>query len=79
MAEVFWFNASEISRFQRTRRLPFERPFDAREVRVWHKADIQLSSANVCFRGQSGHRVEALQCPLMTLVPQPIPMRFLTV
>jgi hypothetical protein len=30
------------------------------DVRYWHKADIGLSFSNVCFWGQSGHRVEAL-------------------
>jgi hypothetical protein len=35
-------------------------------VCFWHKADIKRLSSNVRFWGQSGHRVEALQCSLLT-------------
>ena len=27
------------------------------DVRYWHKADIPFATPNVCFRGQSGHRL----------------------
>jgi hypothetical protein len=36
------------------------------DVRFWHKADMPIALLNVRFRGQSGHRAKALQCPLMT-------------
>jgi hypothetical protein len=35
-------------------------------VRVWPKADILIAWANVCFRGQSGHRNLRASCPLLT-------------
>ena len=35
-------------------------------VRYWPKADTTSCTAHVRFRGQSGHRPELSQCPLMT-------------
>ena len=39
---------------------------EARHVRFWHKADIQLSPGNVRFWGQSGHDRDAPRCLLLT-------------
>jgi len=36
------------------------------DVCFWHKADILIALADVCFRGQSGHSFNEPQCPLMT-------------
>jgi hypothetical protein len=36
------------------------------DVRCWHLADIGLCAAHVYFRGQSGHRLKLLECPLMS-------------
>src|SRR5262249_12117848 len=36
------------------------------DFRFWHKADIPTRSANVRFRGQSGHQSHLSQCLLLT-------------
>jgi hypothetical protein len=36
------------------------------DFRYWPKADTPNESRNVCFRGNSGHQPDALQCPLLT-------------
>ena len=35
-------------------------------VSCWHKADTLVSPTDVCFRGQSGHGPDGLECLLMT-------------
>ena len=35
-------------------------------VCFWHKADIPITPMNVRFWGNSGHRLDAPQCPLLT-------------
>jgi hypothetical protein len=35
-------------------------------VCFWHKADIQASSSNVRFWGESGHQQAAIRRPLLT-------------
>ena len=35
-------------------------------VCFWHKADIAEHSTDVRFWGNSGHRIDEPQCPLMT-------------
>jgi hypothetical protein len=36
------------------------------DVRYWHKADMAIALSDVRFRGQSGHRLDDAQCPLLT-------------
>jgi hypothetical protein len=36
------------------------------EFPLWHLADIRICSADVRFRGQSGHQREAIRCLLLT-------------
>ena len=36
------------------------------DFRYWHKADMVIALSDVRFWGQSGHRIDEPQCPLMT-------------
>src|SRR5262249_25748579 len=38
----------------------------ANDVRFWHKTDILIASADVRFRGNSGHCSDTVECPLLT-------------
>jgi len=38
----------------------------AQKVRFWHKADVPITLANVCFRGNSGHHAKPAECLLLT-------------
>jgi len=54
-------NAAPLRTTDKTNRLK------RRNVRYWHKADIQLSPGNVRFWGKSKRGEEGRECLLMTL------------
>ena len=54
-------------------------PGPRRNFRCWHKADISFCTANVRFRGSSGHHSDEPKCPLMTQSGRHTNMHFTSV